>query len=279
MYHYVYKVTHKETGQYYIGSRSCSVLPSQDLYLGSMCTWKPDKTKLIKEILFDSFESRAAAIEKEIAIIQSCIDDKLNENYSVPGLSFHTAGHIVVKDKEGKTFLIKTDDPRYVSGELLFVRAKQMPVKDKDGNTYSVYSDDPRVKSGEFVSTAKGLVTVKDSEGNNISVAKTDVRYLSGELVSMHKGLISVKDNNGNVFKVSKDDKRFLSGELVGIKKGSSHSIETKEKQRMKSLLHKGELSANGGKIWIHNLDTKKNALIKKGDDIPDGWTIGRKFF
>ena len=48
MYHYVYKLEHIETKEFYVGSRTSKLHPSLDVYLGSMKTWKPDKTKLKK---------------------------------------------------------------------------------------------------------------------------------------------------------------------------------------------------------------------------------------
>jgi len=40
-YHYVYKLKHKDTGEFYYGSRTCECNPELNDYMGSMTTWKP----------------------------------------------------------------------------------------------------------------------------------------------------------------------------------------------------------------------------------------------
>lgn len=90
MYHYVYRLDHIETKEFYIGSRTSSVHPSLDCYLGSMVVWKPDKTKLIKTILKDNFNNRNDAIGYEASLITENINDSLNRNYSIPNTKFFT---------------------------------------------------------------------------------------------------------------------------------------------------------------------------------------------
>jgi uncharacterized Zn ribbon protein len=90
-------------------------------------------------------------------------------------------------------------------------------VKDSNGNTFQVSTDDPRYLSGELISINKGKTMAKDSNGNTFQVSTDDPRYLSGELIQFSKNKVVVKDSNGNTFQVSKDDPRYLSGEYVGI--------------------------------------------------------------
>jgi hypothetical protein len=118
MYHYVYRLEHMETKEYYIGSRTSKSHPSLDPYLGSMKTWKPDKNKLIKIILRDDFDSREEALKFERENILSNREDKLNMNFNIPGENFHTRGMAHVKDKEGNCFLVPIDDERIKKGEL-----------------------------------------------------------------------------------------------------------------------------------------------------------------
>jgi hypothetical protein len=47
-------------------------------------------------------------------------------------------------------------------------------VKDKDGNTFRVYKDDPRYLSGELVGVNKGLTLVEDNLGNRFLLPKND---------------------------------------------------------------------------------------------------------
>ena len=85
MKHYVYKVTEKLTGEFYIGSRSCKCNTHEDSYMGSMITWKPNKANLHKEILCSTFDSRHDANLYEIKLITEFITDKLNRNFHIPG--------------------------------------------------------------------------------------------------------------------------------------------------------------------------------------------------
>jgi hypothetical protein len=90
MYYYVYKVTLPETGEYYIGSRKSKKLPEIDPYMGSMCAWKPDKSKLIKEILFKDFLTHQDALKKETEVILECWDDHMNKNHALPNGILYT---------------------------------------------------------------------------------------------------------------------------------------------------------------------------------------------
>jgi hypothetical protein len=118
MYHYVYKLEHAETGEFYIGSRSSKKHPTIDSYLGSMKVWKPNKTKLKKTILKDDFLDRNSAILFESEEISKNIKNNLNRNYHIPQIGFHTQGTITIKDNNDNIFQVSMDDPRYLSGEL-----------------------------------------------------------------------------------------------------------------------------------------------------------------
>lgn len=92
--HYVYKITDPVTNEYYIGSRSCNDISTDD-YMGSYYVWKPeDVTRLVKEIIEENFETREDALEYEAKMIESCINDSLNRNYSIPDKNFHNTNKI-----------------------------------------------------------------------------------------------------------------------------------------------------------------------------------------
>jgi len=85
MNHYVYMVKIPETGEYYYGSRKCECLPEEDLnYKGSMVTWKPDKSKLVKEILDTNLSTHYDAVSKEAKLILEHWNDPLNKNFCLP---------------------------------------------------------------------------------------------------------------------------------------------------------------------------------------------------
>jgi len=105
-------------------------------------------------------------------------------------------GKITVRDLSGKTFQVRNDDPRFISGELV-------------GATKGTKSSNTRILLGK--------VAVRDEQGNTLRVDKTDPRYLSRELVSIAKGKVNVRDKEGNTSQVSVDDPRYISGEVVHV--------------------------------------------------------------
>jgi hypothetical protein len=56
---------------------------------------------------------------------------------------------------------------------------------------------------------------------------------------------------------------------------GRSHTEETKEKMRLKAQQRIGEKNSSFGTCWITN--GSENKKIKKTDDLPEGWSYGRK--
>jgi hypothetical protein len=87
--YYTYKLYLPETKEYYFGSRVSLIIPFEDnKYLGSMCIWKPDKSKLQKEIL-GIWNSKEEAILEEAKLIKEHIKDPLNKNYHIPNLTFN----------------------------------------------------------------------------------------------------------------------------------------------------------------------------------------------
>ena len=94
-YHYTYRVTLEETGEFYIGVRSSKVEPELDTkYLGSMVSWKVNK-KLLKKEIIDIYDSREEANEDEIQLIdieKNQIKNKLCMNAHIPSKGFCMSG-------------------------------------------------------------------------------------------------------------------------------------------------------------------------------------------
>lgn len=78
-----------ETGEFYFGSRTSKLHPTNDCYFGSMKVWKPNKKNLKKIILKEEFNNREDAIEYEKLIIKQFINDPLNRNYNIPHTNFY----------------------------------------------------------------------------------------------------------------------------------------------------------------------------------------------
>jgi len=127
MYHYVYRLEHIVTNQFYIGSRKSKIHPSLDPYLGSMAVWNPDKNKLKKIIIRDDFLNREEAIELEILLIKENIKDPLNENYHIPDKGFPSYGMTIGKTSLGDLVFTDKDDIRFKTGELVHFRKGVKP--------------------------------------------------------------------------------------------------------------------------------------------------------
>ena len=119
MYHYTYKLELPETKEYYFGSRTSKVKPSDDVYyMGSMKSWRPDKKKLIKTIIKEGFKTREECIKHERELILSHRDDILNMNGHIPGIGFNTNGLGQYVDENGKVFRVSKNDELVLNGVL-----------------------------------------------------------------------------------------------------------------------------------------------------------------
>lgn len=144
------------TGEFYFGSRSCACNPMLDIkYLGSMKIWNPNKANLVKEIIKYDFADRTSATKYEAMIITNHYYDDLNRNYSIPGQKFHTAGCTSVRDKNGRTYSISIIDERYLSKDVVSINTGYTRVKGIDGKCIVVKCNDERLLTGELVGIFK----------------------------------------------------------------------------------------------------------------------------
>jgi hypothetical protein len=225
MYYTIYKTTNLITNKIYIGQHITNNF--DDGYLGSGKNLKHDikkygKENFVKEILFifDNFEDMDNK-EKEL-ITKEFVLREDTYNIIIGGQGFDVSNMVITKDKHNNHHLVYTDDPRYLSGELIAASKGLVNVYDLNGNGFKVDIDDPRIKTGELKYQTLGKVVVKDKDGNTFSVSVNDPRYLSGELQSINKNKVIVKDKDGNNISVLKDDPRYLSGELIHITRGKA---------------------------------------------------------
>jgi hypothetical protein len=196
-----------------------------------MKTWKPDKTKLIKEIIKDNFSDRISALQFEEVEIRKHINNPLNENYAIPNTAFyktgkHTnAGMTTVKDENGKLFKISINDPLYTSGQYEHMNAGKRTgktlVKDENGNKLIVSIDDPRYANGELVHYNVGHIK---SLATKIKISDANKKYV-GEQTSTY-GTIWIHCDELIKNKRIKKDTEIPDGWLIGRK------IYVKRKQR-----------------------------------------------
>lgn len=288
-YHYFYKITNNINGHFYYGVHNTNNL--DDGYMGSgvrlhYAYKKYGVENFTKEILkFFNTQKEAFEYESEI-VTEELVNRDDCYNLQVGGKYLNTHGYTTVKDKNGNTFLVSVNDPRFLSGELVGVSKGMVSVyniNDPTKTFFQVPIDDPRYISGELVRPSKGKVTVynKDDKDEMFQVPIDDPRYISGELISMNKHKILAKDINNKVYYVDIDDERYVNGELKPFWIGRKHSDITKEKISNSYKINnhqKGEKNSQYGTCWIHN--DKKSIKIKKeqlDEYISNGWIKGRK--
>ena len=177
-------------------------------------------------------KTREEATLEEIRL-HAIYDVKCNPKYynmsNQTSTGFSTCGKTTVKDINNNTLLVSIDDPRYLSGELVGVTKGHVNVKDKNGVSYYIDSNDIFLNN-EFTIFSKNKISVKDKNGVYSHVDINDKRFLDGTLVGVSAGKVVVKDKNGNTFWIDKNDPRYLSGELISVLTGSKLTETTKNK-------------------------------------------------
>lgn len=288
-YHYVYKITNNINNKFYYGVHNTNNL--NDNYMGSGIKLneafkKYGKENFTKEIIKFFDTSKEAFEYEKVIVTDELIKDSSCYNIQPGGEYVQKEGYVIVKDPNDpneKLFTVSVSDPRYISGELIYmfknkaivkdkennikwvdknnipedcsgIQKGKIVVKDEDNNTYCVDVFDERYVSGELVPIAKGKITVKTKDEKYLCIDKNDPRYISGELKFMFKDTKIAKDSSNNHIRVSVDDPRFKTGELVGILKGKTLA---KDKE--------------GNKIWV-SVDDER---LKTGELV--GHTKGHK--
>ena len=251
MTHYVYKLADPITDEFYIGSRSCKCDISDDRYMGSYKTWKPEnKSRLVKTILKSDFDNRDDATIYESNLIKEFIHNPLNRNYNVGGGIFCTVGLIGVVDSHGNNLRVPANDARYISGELKpFFKGKQhtMEAKIKIGEANKLrppywqnrtFSDEHKEKISNalkiVVKTEKQLIALLNN--CNYWLGKTQSREHVDKMAKGHmKPILQyTKDNNF----IKEWDSIILASKELNIHRGSI------------SWNCKGKLKSAGGFIW-----------------------------
>jgi len=94
-YHYTYMLTLEGSEEFYIGVRSCRCEIKDDNYMGSMVTWKPDKSKLTKKIIsiYNNRETANKAERFMILLQKKYNKNILCKNAYVPNLGFCNYGY------------------------------------------------------------------------------------------------------------------------------------------------------------------------------------------
>jgi len=313
-YFYFYKITNNINNHFYYGIHSTENL--NDGYMGSgkrlhYAYNKYGIENFSKEIIkFFNSEEEAFEYESEI------VNENLIKNpncYNITngghGSWSHTKGKITVKDKDGNCFDVTKDDPRYLSGELIFIHKGTTTVKDKDGNCFRINIDDPRYISGELISVNKDIPKKKTSIEKMKKSLKEYYKThkwhgLSGENHPYY-GLIWIKKEE-KCIRINKEElnKYLLDGWELGRElpkyKGKIYIYKFFENDKFENkAINKEELNKYLSNGWIKGqykpnskLKYKKTYVCKLIDGksisktihiedldkyLTDGWIKGRK--
>ena len=251
-YHYFYKITNLINNHFYYGIHSTNNL--NDGYMGSGTRLRHAYDKygienFSKSIIkfFDSRED-CARYESEV-VSEELVNDSNCYNVILGGDKFTTIGTVAVRDKNGNTFQVSINDPRYINGELECIM--------------------------------QGHLNAKDANNNIIRVNKNDLRLQTGELVAFSKYCVLVKDTKNKFFLIPKDDPRYINGELKPFWQGRKHRSATIEKMKTTHKLNnhqQGEKNSQYNTCWITK--DNENKKIKNGE-LPKylelGWKKGRQ--
>lgn len=162
-YFYVYKMSHPETGEFYIGRRSTKSKPNEDLYRGSSVTWYNTlsidviENVLIKEIL-EECANQEELNEAEIKWILKNIENPLCKNAHIPSIGFHTKGPLPQEQKEkmriSSTGKLHTQETKIKiskskTGKTLSEEHKKKLSESKKGKPQGPLSDEAKKKISE----------------------------------------------------------------------------------------------------------------------------------
>ena len=168
-YNYVYQITNIITGRKYIGKRSSSIAPENDIgkkYFSSsidrdFITEQKISPQNFKYEVLAEFATSTDAVAYEVELhakynigVNSDFYNRAKQTSKF--FDFSPTGKVSVRDKDGNHLLVDKTDARYVSGELISSSIGKIVVKDDKGNFYSIDKNDPRYLSGELIHVTKG---------------------------------------------------------------------------------------------------------------------------
>ena len=229
MKHYVYFIEDPVTKEFYIGVRSCKCEIKDDPYMGSMSTWKPDKSKLVKTI-FDEYKTREEANKMELNLLQYYInknDFPLNRNYHITDIGFCNLGKKCSTETKEKMSVAHMNMKPGMSGkkhsnetkEKMSVAHMNMKPGMKPGMSGKKHSNETKEKMRK-IHTGK---IITDETKEKMSVAKRNMSNETKEKMSVAKRNMSneTKEKMSVARKkriISEETRRKISKALTGKK-------------------------------------------------------------
>ncbi len=115
--HYTYKITNIETGEFYIGVRSCLCLPTQDRYLGSGNWVSVQPKKVLKKEILSTHETREIAEYHEVVFIRENISNPLIKNRTAYSTSRKTESGLSTESVPSTPFVPITESVNQLGTE------------------------------------------------------------------------------------------------------------------------------------------------------------------
>jgi len=124
MYHYFYKITNNINNHFYYGVHNTNNI--DDGYMGSGTrlhyAYKKYGIENFEKEILKYFNTAKEAFEYEADYItEDLVKDPNCYNIQGGGSGWNTINLVTVKDKDGNTFDVHNEDPRYLNGELVGV--------------------------------------------------------------------------------------------------------------------------------------------------------------
>lgn len=188
---YVYQIEHIHTGRYYIGVRSTNLLPEDDL--GK----KYFSSSRDKEFIKDQKESNHHYKYKVLKNFDNR-DDADNYEMRLHG--------------EKQVHLDPNSYNRAMNSSSGFSTVGKVPARDKDGNVLHVSVDDPRFSTGELVYMTKGMIWVYDNSGKRHIINEGE--YNPDIFFRLDRCHVKCKDNNGAIFSLHRGNSKIKNGEV-----------------------------------------------------------------
>lgn len=258
-YRYLYKLTLPETGEFYYGSRSCKCLPEEDVnYKGSMVKWKPDKSKLVKEIFLLDINTLEELMECEAELIRPDFKHPLNRNYRIPNGRFKNSGGYHLTDAQKKNLSEKNKGKP---------RSKEICEKISQSNKGKHNNYKHSFEICKQISLKKIGRVPSDEEKRKIAIALTGIRRSdeTKQKMSIAQKGKKISEEHKEKIRISNRNRQPVSLEtrekLSKIWKGKKRLQFTEEHLLKLSESHKNH---------IHSEEQKK----KISDSLKETWRL-----
>ncbi len=181
----VYRITNLLNEMIYIGQHVTKNL--NDGYMGSSKYLSKDikefgLEKFKKEILF-IFDTKEEMIAKEKELVNKEFVKRIDTYNRSQGGCFNVSGQVTVKDKDGNTLMVSTQDPRFLNKELISIFKNKISVKDKNNNVFKIFKNDPKYLSGELKPFFRNKIGCFDKNGKMHFVEKNDIRLKNKDFI------------------------------------------------------------------------------------------------